>query len=310
MKNEIALPEPSPTANPEARESAKTSEGAGALDQYIGRVKRLPAAPLVVTQLLSLFGEPDRDVDRIVELISLDPSLTAEILKRCNSAYFSLARPVRDMFEAVFQLGFYEVYCIVIALFGARATAMVQTAGSLDAEKAWQHSVATAAAAATLAKRIQATEATAFTAGLLHDIGKLVFASVEGVGYAKLIHDAAASGVALAIVEEGRFGFNHTNLGGHLLARWNLPDNVCVAVRRHHSFSDTDEEADRLAAVVYVGNLLAHEVLEETGKSTDLSSYSVEALAQLALKPTDIPTVLEETRSALQEVEALFHIGG
>lgn len=76
--------------------------------QYIGRVTHLPPAPTLLTELLGLFRDPDRDIDRVVDLLSLDPSLTAEILKKCNGAFFGGA-PASDMFEAVSRIGFYEV---------------------------------------------------------------------------------------------------------------------------------------------------------------------------------------------------------
>src|ERR1035441_2907787 len=87
-----------------------------ALDQYLDRVQNLPPAPTVAIQLLDLFSDPDRDIDRIVELISHDPSLTAATLKRCNSGALCGVEPASDMFDAVSRLGLYEVYCIVIGL--------------------------------------------------------------------------------------------------------------------------------------------------------------------------------------------------
>ena len=75
-------------------------------DQYIDRVTDLPPAPTVAAELLGLFGDPNQDIDRIVELIGHDPSLTVDILRRCNSALFRGDEPASDMFEAVTRLGF------------------------------------------------------------------------------------------------------------------------------------------------------------------------------------------------------------
>jgi putative nucleotidyltransferase with HDIG domain len=278
-----------------------------ALDQYIERTRGLPPAPVVATQLLSLFGDPDRDIDRIVELISLDPSLTAEVLKRCNSAYMGLARPVRDMFEAVFQIGFYEVYCIVVAFFGSRSLSMVQNKTDFDVEPLWQHSVVTAVAASILGKRVGTTEAVAFTAGLLHDVGKLVFASVEGPGYADLIRRSAPFGPNLVVAEDENFGFNHADVGARLLTRWNLPGNVCVAVRRHPHPSNGEREADSLPVVAKVANYLAHELQDGSDQNGPAASYA-ETLEALGLAPADVPAILDQTRTQLQQVEALFGV--
>ena len=283
---------------------------AEALDRYIDAVPTLPPAPLIATQLLGLFSEEDRDVDRIVELIGLDPSLTAEVLKRCNSAYMGLAQPVRDMFEAVFQLGFYEVYCIVVALVGARSISMLENDEVLKTDILWEHSVTTAVAAAQLAKSIQIPEAIAFTAGLLHDIGKLVFASAEGVAYANVLRTAAESGTFAATAEAAQFGFNHAALGARLLERWNLPENVCLAIRQHHSLSNEHGAPDPFSALVCLANDLAHRVLERIGDDTPIAPTTAVALERLGLKIADISNLMKETRKALQQVEALLNMRG
>jgi putative nucleotidyltransferase with HDIG domain len=278
------------------------------LDRYIGQVRSLPPAPVIATQLLSLFSEADRDIDRIVQLIGLDPSLTAEVLKRCNSASMGLAHPVRDMFEAVFQLGFYEVYCIVVSSVGARTVSILQAEGGLNTEDLWQHSVATAVAAATLAKRAQEIEAMGFTAGLLHDIGKLVLASLERVGYANLVRDAAATGIPLVAAEEASFSFNHADLGARLLERWNLPVNVYEAVRHHHACENAEGPTQPLPAIVGLANDLAHQILAETEDDAVLSDSATEALGFLHLTEADVAALRSETRHALQQVEALLHL--
>ena len=125
------------------------------IDQYLDRVKHLPPAPTVAVQLLGLFADPDRDIDRIVELVSHDPALTAETLKRCNSASLVGAEPATDMFEAVSRLGFYEVYRIVMALVASRTMSAVRTKYPKEGTRLWQHTVTAAAIAAVLARRVE-----------------------------------------------------------------------------------------------------------------------------------------------------------
>ena len=79
-----------------------------------------PADTLAALQLLDLFRDPDRDIDRIVEFISRDPSLTAETLKRCNNALYWGSERITDVFEAVSRLGFYELYGIIAASMASR----------------------------------------------------------------------------------------------------------------------------------------------------------------------------------------------
>ncbi len=116
-------------------------------DNYIDSLKHLPPEPRVLLQLLDLFDEPDRDIDRIVQLIRHDPSLTTEILRVCNTGYFSPANPVDDVFEAVNRLGFSEICCTVTTIFGSQAFSVAGQDAVLDPSELWRHAVATAVAA-------------------------------------------------------------------------------------------------------------------------------------------------------------------
>jgi putative nucleotidyltransferase with HDIG domain len=277
------------------------------LNQYIDRVSNLPPAPTVATELLRLFGDEQCDIDRVVELISLDPSLTAEVLKRCNSAYLSGAEPASDMFEAVTKLGFYEVYCVVVALVGARTMSLAKTATGLDVSRLWRHSVVTAVAAETLARVTNEAGAVAFTAGLLHDIGKLVLGTVEGSAYSDLLSKAGDFGPDLANAEQETLGVNHASIGACLLSRWGLPENVVTAVRHHHDSSNVTESSARLAAIIQLANSLAHHLTDGETKDQDLLANSADAMAFLMVT-NEIPLLSNQIQTGLERVQGLLQI--
>jgi len=278
------------------------------LDEYIERVKHLPPAPTVAVQLLGLFNDPDRDIDRIVELISIDPSLTAETLKRCNHGCDRGDEPASDMFEAVTRLGFYQVYCVVVALIGSRTMTLVRSNYTADATRLWEHSVTTAVTASLLAARVQVLEATAFTAGLLHDVGKLILVSVEGVAYAQMVRDSGVFGSAMGAAEEQLLGFTHAALGARLLARWDLPEDVCLAVKFHHQSPAQAGASQRLAAVVNFANCLAHEIVDGAGGAPAAAEISPEAMELLELTPKEIPSVILQVNEALGGVQDLMQM--
>jgi putative nucleotidyltransferase with HDIG domain len=279
-----------------------------ALDHYLDRVKNLPPAPTVAIQLLDLFSDPDRDIDRIVELISVDPALTAETLRRCNHRCLGDDEPVTEMFEAVTQLGFYEVYCVVAALIGSRSMTLIRAKYDVDATRLWQHSVTTAVIASILAKRVQVVEATAFTAGLLHDLGKLVLTAVDGITYFELSRRTGGFGPALAAAEESALGFDHAALGARLLARWGLPQNVCLAVSFHHQSPAAAGSSQRLAATVNFANCLAHEIIDGLAKAPSAAEVSPEAMDLVELTPKEIPTVVQQVHEAMQRAQGLLQM--
>jgi putative nucleotidyltransferase with HDIG domain len=280
------------------------------IDRYLDRVEHLPPAPTVAIKLLDLFSDPDRDIDRIVELIRLDPSLTAATLKRCNSTALRGAEPASDMFEAACRLGFYEIYCIVVGLIASRTMTAVRAKYGLDSARLWRHTVTTAVIASLLAKRIQVVEAAAFTAGLLHDLGKIVFVSVEGVGYAELARNAGLFGPGLVAAEVAANGFSHAELGARLLARWGLPESICLAVQFHHQSPASARQYQRLAATVNLANALAHQMVDGYTNAPAAAEAKVATMALVELKPADIPALMEEIQQAMGGFQELLQMHG
>ena len=278
------------------------------LDCYLDQVKNLPPAPTVAIQLLELFSDPDRDIDRIVNLVEHDPSLTAETLQRCNRGSLGGAEPARDMFEAVSRLGLYEIYSIVVGLLASRTMKQVRAKYSWDANRLWKHTVVTAVVSSILARRVQVAESTAFTAGLLHDIGKLVLVSMEGVIYADLVRAAGFFGPGLAAAESANLGFTHAAVGARLLSRWGLPPGLCLAVELHHQSPAKAVGHVRLAAVVNFANVLARQVVEGAASAPAAAEASPEAMALVGVAPKDIPDLVQQIHQELQRVQGLLHV--
>jgi HD-like signal output (HDOD) protein len=277
------------------------------VEAYISSVSRLPPAPTLLTELLGLFRDPDRDIDRVVEIISLDPSLTVEILKRCNSAFLGGGNPASDMFEAVSRVGFYEIYCIVVAMFGSKTRTLPGVSDALDVSALWRHSVITAVAASTLSLKTDAPQGAAFTSGLLHDIGKLVIASVERQKYANVIKLTKTSGQTLVEAERAAFGLDHAQLGGRLLEIWHLPAEVFLAVQHHHDPTQADAEA-QMAALIHVANWLAHGLEAGAAGGRPMTAVTGKAFVALGLKLADVPALNEASLKAMEKVKGLLEL--
>ena len=204
------------------------------LDDYIDKVKHLPPAPKVLPQLLSLLNDPDVDSSRIVDVVTYDQSLTAAVIQTCNSAHFAGRSPVDDIQEAIVRLGFREVYQIVLAVSGARVLAPAQKGYGIEEGELWQHSVCTAVAAQTIAEDHGEDGNIAFTAGLMHYVGKLVLAGALEDIYTKVIEETEQNQYSLLETEKKLLGVQHAEIGGRLLARWKFPANLVSTVWFHH----------------------------------------------------------------------------
>jgi putative nucleotidyltransferase with HDIG domain len=275
-----------------------------ALDKYIDEIKTLPPAPRVLSQLLVLLSEDDADARQIVELIAFDPGLTAKVLQRCNSAASGLGHAVADLHEAVAQLGFNAIFRLVAMVIGEGLLGLEQRGYGIGAGELWEHSVTTAVAARVIAGKLGGEENLAFTAGLLHDIGKLVLGTFLEGSQESVLTKTGPSGLSFLEAEKAILGVDHAEIGGRVLARWNFPGNLVSAVRHHHNPSQARQH-EQLAAYVHLGDIIAHCLGHAQGYGSFAVHTQAEALQILEICPKEIDTLVLETEIALKQCNAL-----
>lgn len=279
------------------------------LDSYLNGIDYLPPTPTLMIRLIGLFQQPDRDVDEVIELMRQDPSLTAEVLRRCNTSFFGNEEPVTDINEAVFRLGFYEVYRITVALFGMQSMSLAQVARNFEVETLWRHSALTAIVGGAMARELGESEGIIFTAGLLHDAGKIVLASAEGPKYAALLREHGLLGTATNEAEKAAFGFNHCEIGAQLLHRWGVPEQVYVPVLCHHEASWSGPY-ERASAIVTLANLMARCMDGAAPDKPCELPEAVHAMELLGLKHEDMPRLEHLARSDMKRLSSLLTTGG
>ena len=298
-----------PTDSPPAAKENKHPERKRTFnpaERYLGGVNSLPPAPTLLSELLVLFKNLDQDIDKVVGMISYEPALTAQIHRTCNSAYYAGEQPPSDIFEAVSRIGFYQVYCLVVSYFGAKTTTMPGTGKGVDVDALWRHAVAAAVSASLVAEETGQIKAMGFTAGLLHDIGKLVLASGEREAYARVIERARFESVPLSGLERTAFGIDHAELGGELLERWKLPPEIATAVRYHHELEAAPVDKE-LVAAVQIGDVIAHQLFTDLA-NTGLLKTSDAPWQILQMSPEDLPRLLARSRSEMENVKGMLDI--
>ena len=270
------------------------------LDNYIRKIRTLPPAPRVLSQLLALLDQVDLHACQIVELIALDPALTAKVLQHCNNAASGLGRPISGLDEAVTQVGFNTIYRLVAMVIGEGLLSSEQQGYGIAAGELWEHSVTTAIAARVIARKLDGAENLAFTAALLHDIGKLVLGSfLEGCRQS-VLQETGPAGRSFLEAEKVILGVNHAEIGGRLLAQWNFPGNLVSAVWHHHNPAQAHPD-EQLAAYVHLGDIIAHCLGQAQGHQSFALHPRVEALQILEISPKELDTLMLETDAALQQ---------
>jgi putative nucleotidyltransferase with HDIG domain len=277
------------------------------LDQFLNAARHLPAPPRIIPELLFLLGRPNVDSSKVGRILGRDAALAEKILLVCNSACFGGANPIADLHEAVTRLGFKQLYQIAAAVGGARVLTTALPGYGLAESELWRHSVTTAVAAQRLAQARGEDESLAFTAGLLHDLGKLVLSPRLQGCLGRLTELIERDHLPLLEAEQKLFQVNHAALAGRMLERWNFPPALVTAVWFHHQPAAATPHP-RLAACVFLGNLIALALGRGFGRHAFAVQARPEALTLLGLSPADLPQYVLQVVEQFEVVEALTRI--
>ncbi|MDR3457684.1 MAG: HDOD domain-containing protein [Verrucomicrobiae bacterium] len=267
------------------------SEPAGEIEKspeaYLDGIENLPPTPVVLVKLIDLFRQPDVDVDDIVQLLRRDPALAMEVLRCCNNSFFGNGNTIKDVNEAVYRLGFHEVYEITVTLFGLRALTAPTAAPGFPAAELRRHSSIAAIAAGALARDTGLPEGIAFTTALLHDLGKLAFAIADPARYVALLDHCRLSGAAVSAVEQETFGFTHSELGAQLLRRWGMPEEVVLPVLGHASPA-APERTEPLRVLTQSASELANHLEAKSGGMFSATPEGKRLMEFFGLDPHDV----------------------
>lgn len=204
------------------------------LDEALSHLHQLPAIPAVVQEVVASFSAPNVDIEELAAKIGQDQALTAKVLRVANSSFYGFPRKIASLQDAVVIMGLSGVRSLVLSAGFIQAFGQ-QGAGALNRTEYWKRSLRVATYAKAVAKCLKQPPDTAFTAGLLHDIGQLVLDVCLPEQYAQVLAHAAAEHCGLIVAEEAILGFHHDTLGAEVARRWNFPTSIEHAIRDCHS---------------------------------------------------------------------------
>jgi HD-like signal output (HDOD) protein len=226
-----------------------------ALDEVVRRIHDLPSLPAVVAELLSSMEADDIDLSYLSGRIALDQALTAKTLRLANSSFYGMPSKVTSIQQAMSVLGLHSVRTLVTAcgVISAVPATAAAAGTTLDFDAFWRHAIATAVWARALARHLRQSPDTAFTAGLLHNLGTLVLATRFPDQYtAVLAWRQAHADASVAEAELAVFGVDHAQAGSALAAYWKFPQAIQDAISHQHRANATG-----LALAVGMAHLLA-----------------------------------------------------
>lgn len=230
-----------------------------ALKEALSRIDSLPTLPAIYIQLMEELGSEDASIEKIGDIISKDVGLSVKILKLINSSFFGSRRKINHPAKAVSMLGLDFVKAIVLTCGTFDKFKNVKFPGvSLD--QLWNHAMLTGTFAKIIARQSgfdQTNADTAYMAGLLHDIGKLLIAAHLPDSFIKINELVSQNSMPMFEAETEVLGTTHSGIGAYLLGLWGLPDTILDAVTLHHAPEKMQHETIDPTKVVHVANAFA-----------------------------------------------------
>lgn len=277
---------------------------AASIPDMLDKLGQLPAMPAVVQEVINSFDDPNLEVDSLAQKIGHDQGLSTRVLRIANSSFYGLSRQVSSIHDAVVVLGFGNIRSLVLAAGFVHAFPQ-HGEGLFDRKQFWRHSLQVAAAARALAKYAKVNAETAFTAGLLHDIGQVVLDACLHKSFDGVLQRLASKGGDLHALEREKLGFDHAMAGAEMAKRWNFPEAIQQAIRSHHEAED--QETGALPSLIHLANSLV-EALEEGMTITEelLQRLPVGLCAQFKLDTARLEACMDAIKNAVSGASVLL----
>ena len=253
----------------------------------------------VIDKARSVIANPDSSFEELAALIEKDQALAVNVLKIANSAYYRRINAAASIKEAVVVLGFETLdELITIACVSPHLHKRLK-GYNIKADSIWWHSLASASGAKMIAHRVAPrSENEAFTAGLIHDVGKLVldrYIYEQKDTFLELMSDDQKS---LYDVEKAIFGFDHAEIAEKICKKWNFPRKITTAIRYHHN--PKASRSNKLALILHASDQIA--AWAEIGTEELMLDISDELLESIGLKADDIDQILLDVSAYANDI--------
>jgi len=273
--------------------------------KILSKASELNSVPASALQAMRKLQDPNSNIGEVVQLINYDPGMTSNILRLANSSYYGCTKAISSLREAIVRLGAKNILPLITAAIASAAIKTKIRGYSMTSDQLWDHSVAVAVAAENLAEILKIPgEKIAFTAGLLHDIGKVLMGKhMIDKKIRKVFQEALRKSDSLIHAEYELYKIDHAEAGGFLLGKWNIPDALVQAVRFHHSPFDAENPN---ASIVHIADVIC--VQNDIGfeYSTPKVSFTPGILEKMNVSSQIVEEVVARTKDSFENIKDVF----
>lgn len=263
------------------------------IESIITRIDQLPPLPEVASKVINMVNNPDVSFKQVALEIAKNQAMTANILKLCNSAFFSKGKEITSIDRAIVTLGLKEVKDIVLLVAAKPVLDKPVMGYDLGQGDLWKQGLAVATMARDIALNRKHKEIAdvVFTGGIIHNVGKVVIALFVQQAFMKILDEVQANGITFHEAEKSVLGFNHQEVGEKILEKWNFPPVLRSIVRYYQDPELAPAEHQLEVSIVHIANAIClmggvgigndglyHEMKDFAIKKSGLTQNDLEAL--------------------------------
>jgi HD-like signal output (HDOD) protein len=277
------------------------------IESIITRIDQLPPLPEVASKVINMVNNPDISFKQVAQEISKNQAMTANILKLCNSAFFSKGKEITSIDRAIVTLGLKEVKDIVFLVAAKPVLDKPVTGYDLEKGDLWKQGLAVATMSRDIAlnrKRKDIADVV-FTGGIIHNVGKVVIALFVQQAFMNILEQVQSNGITFHEAEKNVLGFNHQEVGEKILEKWNFPPVLRSIVRYYQDPELAPPEHQLEVSIVHIANAIC--LMGGVGIGNDGLYHEMKDLAikKVGLTQNDLETLFGKTPDILKQIRDL-----
>ena len=290
------------------RHSAEQTKQKQTVADILKGIKELPTLPAVLTEIQDLAQDPNTTAETFGQTISLDLSITSKVLRMANSAFFGVRRKVTSIRDAITLLGFETVRNVALVTASFELLKGEPGTQAFDRLGFWLHSIGCGAIAKVLCGHLRIERSDYFTAGIMHDMGKVVLDAFFSEHFAGVVKVVKEEQIPIREAEKKVLGVTHAEIGRYVARRWKLPPELVEAIAFHHE-PDKAEEDPQLVSLAHLSDIMARRL--RVGSGGDPSVPEIHEFARETLGVTDemLEEYVDEMNREIRVAQEMLPLG-
>ncbi|MFV1873589.1 MAG: HDOD domain-containing protein [Oleiphilus sp.] len=272
------------------------------LESLFTETANLPNIPKIIQNLITKFNDSNASANDISKDIQMDQVLSAKIIRLANSARYGAGRKVASIDSAVVMLGTDTLKTLVVA---SGVTGAFKDIPNFNMKAFWRDSFMVASICKLIAKHTDSDSETAFTCGMMHNIGELLIHTAkpeQAIQIDKLVQ----AGAKRKDLQENQFGFHYAQVSAELAKRWNFPQNIVQALRQQIA-PNSYEDYSPYSGIIYLGNYLNDAFKDNRDPEIVLSEFPSEIAKPLHINLISFFEALVELTKAEDDIESILN---